>query len=105
MGWIHQARCNRSIEPRGTIVADPACRGCFKAVFTNLNAYEIQVAIAPENRNEAGAWVAEIPNGAEFDALGLTIYGIGEVGGPGMTACPAAPGASTVPVNRGPGCV
>ena len=41
--------------PHGQIYADPACRGCFKAVFTNLNAYEIQVALAPENRNEAVA--------------------------------------------------
>jgi hypothetical protein len=90
-------------EPFGIIVADPACRGCFKATFTNLVPYEIQVALAPENRNEAVAWMVDpvaTPTNPDPEGIGLTIYGIGETGGASDgfdPPCPPGPGAPTEP--------
>lgn len=94
--------------PHGQIYPDPSCKGCFKAVFTNINAYETQVAIAPENRNEAVAWVVDpvaTPTNPDPEGVGLTIYGIGETGGAADgfdPPCPPGPGAATVPAKPTP---
>ncbi|MFC5512234.1 hypothetical protein ACFPOU_13995 [Massilia jejuensis] len=61
----------------------------WRAVYTGLNATEKQLALAGQNR--IMAWLSTNDNG---DRFGLTISEFGEVGGPGMGACPAPGNAS-----------
>jgi len=56
------------------------------ARFTGLNATERQLAI--EGQTRILAWMDTTENG---DRLGITIYEVGEVGGPGFGGCPAGP--------------
>lgn len=61
----------------------------WRAVYSRLNAAEQQLAVAGQSR--AMAWLSTNGNG---DRFGMTIYEAGEVGGPGMSGCPAAGSAS-----------
>lgn len=61
----------------------------WRAVYTGLNATEKQLAVAGQSR--AMAWLSTNGNG---DRFGLTISEYGEVGGPGMSGCPAPGNAS-----------
>ncbi|MGX4642414.1 hypothetical protein [Massilia sp. SYSU DXS3249] len=64
----------------------------WRAVYKGLNATEMQLALAGQNR--IMAWLSTNGNG---DRFGLTISEFGEVGGPGMSGCPA-PGNAAVAI-------
>jgi hypothetical protein len=70
-----------------------ACRvGCFTAVFRGLNETERNLALAGQTR--VMSWQAA---NAAGDRLGLTIYEVGEAGGPGMGGCPPGPNGAVAP--------
>jgi hypothetical protein len=56
------------------------------ARFTGLNEAERQLVV--EGQTRVLSWMAANENG---DRLGITIYEVGEVGGPGFGGCPAGP--------------
>jgi hypothetical protein len=67
----------------------------FTATFTGLNEEERNLAVFGQTR--VMGWQQTVAGGGR---LGMTIYEVGEVGGPGMGDCPAGPGgvvASTAP--------
>jgi hypothetical protein len=71
----------------GTLAYDSPTATTFTAVFTNLSPTERQLAVDGQTR--AMAWQQTTAAG---DRLGLTIYEVGEIGGPGFGGCPPGPG-------------
>jgi hypothetical protein len=88
----------------GTLAYDTATSTTFTAVFRGLNAVERQLTVDGQTR--AMAWQQTTAAG---DRLGMTIFEVGEVGGPGFGGCPPGPGgvvpttppAAPVPYNPG----
>ena len=76
----------------GTLAYDGATGTAFTAVFTGLNAVERQLTV--EGQTRAMAWQQTTPAG---DRLGLTIFEVGEVGGPGFGGCPPGRGGAVPP--------
>ncbi|MFC4932838.1 hypothetical protein [Massilia sp. GCM10023247] len=79
----------------GTLAYDTATGTAFTATFRGLNEDERQLVVSGQTR--IMGWQQTTAAG---DRLGMTIYEVGEVGGPGMGGCPAGPGgvvASTPP--------
>lgn len=64
----------------------------FTAVFTGLNAVERQLTV--EGQTRAMSWQQTTAAG---DRLGMTIFEVGEVGGPGISGCPPGPGGTVPP--------
>ena len=76
----------------GTLAYDSDTASTFTAVFTGMNAAERQLAVDGQTR--AMAWQQTTAAG---DRLGITIFEVGEVGGPGFGGCPAGPGGAVPP--------
>jgi hypothetical protein len=79
----------------GTLAYDSATGTSFTATFRGLNADERQLAVSGQTR--AMGWQQTTGAG---DRLGMTIYEVDEIGGPGMGGCPPGPNgviASTTP--------
>jgi hypothetical protein len=76
----------------GTLAYDSATSTTFTAVFTNLNPTEQQLTVQGQTR--AMSWQQTTAAG---DRLGMTIYEVGEVGGPGIGGCPPGPGGVVQP--------
>lgn len=70
----------------GTLAYDSPSGNTFTAVFTGLNQLERDLAVVGQTR--VMGWQQTTPAG---DRLGMTIYEVGEVGGPGMGGCPFGP--------------
>jgi hypothetical protein len=93
----------------GTIAYDPTPAGSstpvttFTAIFRGLNPEERQLAV--EGQTRVMGWQQTTAAG---DRLGMTIYEVGEFGGPGMGGCPGGPNgviaaaAPTPPVSYSP---
>ena len=77
----------------GTLAYDGTAT-TFTAIFSGLNADESLLAI--EGQTRAMAWQKTASNG---DRLGMTIYEVGELGGPGFSNCPAGPNGVVLPKN------
>lgn len=78
----------------GTLAYDGAAPiHTFTAVFTGLTAEERRRAV--EGQTRAMAWQQTNTAG---DRLGMTIYEVDEVGGPGMGGCPPGPNGPGVPM-------
>ena len=71
----------------GTLAYDSATGTSFTATFRGLNEDERQLAVSGQTR--VMGWQQTTGAG---DRLGMTIYEVGEIGGPGMGGCPAGPG-------------
>jgi hypothetical protein len=71
----------------GTLTFDAATGSAFTAVLTGLTAEERQLAVSGQTR--VMGWQQTTPAG---DRLGMTIYEVGEIGGPGVGGCPPGPG-------------
>jgi hypothetical protein len=79
----------------GTLAYDSPNSTSFTATFRGLNPEERLLAVAGQTR--IMGW--QQTNGAG-DRLGMTIYEVDEIGGPGIGGCPSGPGgviASTAP--------
>lgn len=79
----------------GTLVYDSTTGTSFTATFRGLNADERQLAVSGQTR--VVGWQQTTAAG---DRLGMTIYEVGEIGGPGISGCPPGPNgviASTPP--------
>jgi hypothetical protein len=96
-GFVIKDGNGRDTGARGLLAADPACLGCFIARFTGLNATERALAVDPfPNATTMGSsWQL---TDAAGNALGLTIYEVGNVHGPGDPTCPNGPNGP-VPAN------
>lgn len=87
-----------------TFAYDSPTATTFTAVFNGLNAVERQLTV--EGQTRVLSWQQTTPAG---DRLGMTIFEVGEVGGPGFGGCPPGPGgpvgssAPTPPVHYDPG--
>lgn len=87
----------------GTLAYDSPTATTFTAVFTNLNAVERQLTVDGQTR--VLSWQQTTAAG---DRLGMTIFEVGEVGGPGFGGCPPGPGGAvptsppTAPVPYNP---
>ena len=87
----------------GTIAYDSATGTSFTAIFRGLNPDERQLAVAGQTR--VMGWQQTTAAG---DRLGMTIYEVGEIGGPGIGGCPPGstgvtpPAAPTPPVHYAP---
>jgi hypothetical protein len=83
----------------GTLTYDSATATTFTAVFKGLNDAERRLAVGGQTR--VMGWQQTTAAG---DRLGMTIYEVGEFGGPGMGGCPPGPegGATSVPAPRAP---
>lgn len=87
----------------GTLSYDSATGTSFTATFRGLNADERQLAVSGQTR--VMGWQQTTGAG---DRLGMTIYEVGEIGGPGMGGCPPGPAgvvasaAPTPPVHYSP---
>jgi hypothetical protein len=77
----------------GTLAYDSATATTFTAVFSGLSDFERQLAV--EGQTRVMGWQQTTAAG---DRLGMTIYEVGEVGGPGFGGCP--PGSN--PANAPP---
>ncbi len=89
-------------EATGTLAYDPPTIGnsqplTFTAVFTGLNADESLLAV--EGQTRVMGWQQTTTAG---DRLGMTIYEVGESGGPGLGGCPAGPNGVVVPKSPTP---
>lgn len=73
----------RATTDDGNLRRDPAVRGGFIATHSGLTAVQRQKAV--EGQTRVLAWQA---TNAAGDRLGITIYEVGEVGGPGFGGCP-----------------
>ena len=80
-------------DARGTLAYDSATATTFTAVFSGLNDFERQLVV--EGQTRVMGWQQTTAAG---DRLGMTIYEVGEVGGPGFGGCP--PGSN--PANAPP---
>ncbi|MBA2961979.1 MULTISPECIES: hypothetical protein [Ramlibacter] len=69
----------------------------FTAVFTGLSLTERQLAVNGQTR--IMGWQQTTAAG---DRLGVTIYEVGEVGGPGIGGCPPGPGGAVPPAAPEP---
>lgn len=82
----------------GTLAYDATTGTEFTAVFRGLNDYERLLAVQGQTR--VMGWQQTTPAG---DRLGMTIYEVGEIGGPGMGGCPpGANPAATPPAPTAP---
>jgi hypothetical protein len=87
----------------GTLAYDSPTATTFTAVLFGMNAAERLLAVQGQTR--VMGWQVTTAGG---DRLGVTIYEVGEVGGPGIGGCPAGPGgpilasAPTPPVYYNP---
>ena len=89
-------------EATGTLAYDPPTIGnsqplTFTAVFTGLNADESLLAV--EGQTRVMGWQQTTTAG---DRLGMTIYEVGESGGPGLGGCPAGPNGVVAPKSPTP---
>jgi hypothetical protein len=73
------------IAPDGVLAADPGGAGAWTATYDALTPEQSAAAVAGETR--VLAWQAV---DAAANRLGITIYEVGAVGGPGFGGCPAA---------------
>ena len=69
----------------------------FTAVFSGLNADERRLVV--EGQTRVMGWQQTTAAG---DRLGMTIYEVGELGGPGMGGCPPGPNGVIAPKNPTP---
>ena len=87
-----------------TFAYDSSTATTFTAVFSGLNAVERQLTV--EGQTRVLSWQQTTAAG---DRLGMTIFEVGEVGGPGFGGCPPGPGGvvptspPTAPVPYNPG--
>jgi hypothetical protein len=81
---------------RGTLAYDGTA-ATFTAVFSGLNAEERRLVV--EGQTRVMGWQQTTAAG---DRLGMTIYEVGEVGGPGMGGCPPGPNGVVPPKNPTP---
>lgn len=77
-----------------TLAYDSTTGTAFTAVFRGLT--EEQRLLAVEGQTRVMAWQQTTAAG---DRLGLTIYEVGEFGGPGMGGCPPGPNGVATPAN------
>jgi hypothetical protein len=82
----------RATTDDGNLRADPAVRGGFIATHSGLTAVQRQKAV--EGQTRVLGWQATTAAG---DRLGITIYEVGEVGGPGFGGCPQGQTGPTAP--------
>ena len=80
----------------GTLAYDGSAT-TFTAVFRGLNADERRLAV--EGQTRVMGWQRTTAAG---DRLGMTIYEVGEVGGPGISTCPPGPNGVVAPQNPSP---
>ena len=80
----------------GTLAYDGTAT-TFTAVFRGLNADERLLAV--EGQTRVMGWQQTTTAG---DRLGMTIYEVGEVGGPGIGGCPPGPNGVVPPQNPTP---
>ena len=90
-GRIDDAAGNPIAGTSGTLAydalnADRSNIGAFTAVFAGLNDFERQLVVEGETR--VMGWQQTTAAG---DRLGLTIYEVGQLGGPGFGGCPPGP--------------
>lgn len=81
----------------GRLVYDAGSGTAFTATFTGLNPEERQLAVSGQTR--VLSWQQTTSAG---DRLGMTIYEVDEVGGPGMSGCPPGPAGVIAPVAPTP---
>ncbi len=80
----------------GTLAYDGTAT-TFTAVFSGLNADERRLVV--EGQTRVMGWQQ---TSAAGDRLGMTIYEVGELGGPGMGGCPPGPNGVIAPKNPTP---
>ena len=81
----------------GTLAYDSATASTFTAVFSGLNDYERLLVV--EGQTRVMGWQQTTAAG---DRLGMTIYEVGELGGPGIGGCPPGPNGVVPPQNPTP---
>jgi hypothetical protein len=84
-------------DTSGTLAYDSTTSTAFTAVFRGLNDFERQLAV--EGQTRVMGWQQTTAAG---DRLGMTIYEVGEVGGPGFGGCPPGPNPSSTPSATAP---
>jgi hypothetical protein len=82
----------RATTADGNLRRDPAVVGGFIATHSGLTPAQRQKAV--EGQTRVLGWQA---TNAAGDRLGITIYEVGEVGGPGFGGCPAGQTGPTAP--------
>ena len=93
-GRVQDAGGNAIAGTRGTLAYDGTA-ATFTAVFSGLNAVERRLVV--EGQTRVMGWQQTTAAG---DRLGMTIYEVGEVGGPGFGGCP--PGPNGVVASKNP---
>jgi len=81
---------------RGTLAYESATATTFTAVFSGLNPDERLLVV--EGQTRVMAWQQTTTAG---DRLGMTIYEVGQFGGPGIGGCPPGPNGVVAPQNPG----
>jgi hypothetical protein len=80
-----------------TLAYDSTTATTFTAVFKGLNDFERQLAV--EGQTRVLGWQQTTAAG---DRLGITIYEVGEVGGPGVGGCPPGSNPASTPAATAP---
>ena len=96
-GRIDGAGGNPIPGTSGTLAYDSATGTSFIATFKGLTADERQLVVAGQTR--VMGWQQTTAGG---NRLGMTIYEVGEVGGPGVGGCPPGPGGVIPPTGPTP---
>jgi hypothetical protein len=80
-----------------TLAYDSTTATTFTAVFKGLSDFERQLVV--EGQTRVMGWQQTTAAG---DRLGMTIYEVGEVGGPGFGGCPPGPNPASTPAATAP---
>lgn len=81
----------------GTLAYDSTTAATFTAIFSGLNEYERRLVV--EGQTRVMGWQQTTAAG---DRLGMTIYEVGEVGGPGFGGCPPGSNPGSTPAATAP---